>query len=441
VYDRQGGATTEQRTGVLSAEQLETATRFWWASLPRRAWRTSKLLGLALADGGYLAVWPRVAAFAPVAVFALGAAMGWLRPAAWTTFTYSVGLLALIVAISELGAGLGVWLCLGWAVGDFALFSHPLPGGGEGQLAAVLRGRVPLLISYVQLVTLLVLVPLASAQLRAQLTSRRPVGGVASQAASALGPDAARRETRWLPPALVQGALAAALTYSWALTESVLIRPVFTWREQPVPSEAVTTLVRYGWVLALMAAAAVVARFWLADTARARPELASRLRALSPEEAQLPASSPSRAPTGRPSQGPLRIVLAIPLQALAGTLLLAGLVPTVRDAVILGTMLVLIAIARGMLSRTPEWTRGVARIPVPARLAGAAFAGFVLTRVITGAWGNRSDPFLPIVWSLGASLLVTAALLADRGVAARRASTTAPTPTRAVSGPAMAAPR
>jgi len=426
---------TEQRSGPLPAQSLEGVARFWWAIVPRRAWCTSKLLGLAVADGGYLAAWPRVGAFAPIAVFALGAAMGWLRPAAWTTFTYSVGLLALMVATSELGSGLGLWVWLGWVVGDFALFAHP-PALSEGHVTAFLLARVPLLISYVHLAALLVLVPLASGQLRAQLATRRSEEA-ASKGAGRPEPDAAQRAIRWLLPALGQGALAAVLTYFWGLTESVLIRPVFTWREQPVPTEALAALVRHGWVLALMAAGSVVVRFWLADTTQARPELALRLRALAVDEAQVPTASSSNAAAGRPAPGPLRIVLAIPLQAAAGTLVLAGLVPSVRDAVILGTMLILTAIARGILSRTPDWTRGVARVPVPVRLACAAIAGFVLTRVIVGAWGNSSDPYLPMVCSLAASLLVTAALLADRGAPTSRA--TGPTAARAVPGSAMAA--
>ena len=49
---------------------------FWWVKVPAGARRIWPVLGPILADGRYLAAWPTLGAWAPVAALGLGAFLG-----------------------------------------------------------------------------------------------------------------------------------------------------------------------------------------------------------------------------------------------------------------------------------------------------------------------------------------------------------------------------
>jgi hypothetical protein len=55
----------------------------------------------------------------------LGLLIGWFHFAPGETFTFSIAVMALLMAISSFGTGLGSHLLVGYAFGDFFLFQHP----------------------------------------------------------------------------------------------------------------------------------------------------------------------------------------------------------------------------------------------------------------------------------------------------------------------------
>ncbi len=374
------------------------------------------MAGLALADGAYLGAFPRGGASTPAIALALGVALGWLRPHDWTTFTYSVAMLALMVAVSELGAGLGAWLWLGWVVGDFVLFHHPVETSYRGGvILAILRERTPLVLSYLQLAVLVVLIPLASGRLRAELVPRK-------------APPAARPAGTplWMvewPQTATQCVVATLLTYSWTVVEPMLIRPVFVWPHGGIPVTAIASLQQRGWSLAIVAAATVIGRMHLEEIVRTQPPLMARLRMLlrTPDSGTPPGSKAARPPavTIRPARR-LPVALVILLRAAAGTLFLAGLAVNGRDAVILASMLVFLAVESGVLSRLSGWTALLSRVPMWARLAASVLIAYLVGRAIIGHWWDQSETFLPMIGAMGTSLFVTVALLADRGARAQR---------------------
>ena len=379
------------------------------------------MAGLALADGAYLGAWPRGGASSPLIALAAGVGLGWLRPHDWTTFTYSVSMLALMVAVSQLGAGLGAWLWMGWVIGDFALFSHPLETTYQsGVTLAILRERTPLVLSYLQLAVLLVLIPLASGRLRAELVPRK-----ARPAARRVG------TPLWVvewPQMATQCMIAVLLTCAWTVVEPMLIRPLFAWPHNRIPVESIASLQAHGWILSVVAAVAVIGRMHLEGIVRTQPSLMARLRMLlrAPDSSAPGANAARRRViTVRPARR-LPVALAIPLRAAAGTLYLAGLAVNGRDAVILASILVCVAVESGVLSRLPGWTASLSRVPVWARLAASVLIAILVSRTIIGHWWNLSGSFLPMIGAMGASLFVTVALLADRGTLAQRRNVRTP---------------
>lgn len=98
---------------------------FWWRDLPVAASRVSGFLSVILADGIYLTHWSKVAAYAPVVSLVLGLLIGWFHFAPGETFTFSIGVMALLMTISSFGTGLGSHLLVGYAFGDFFSVSTP----------------------------------------------------------------------------------------------------------------------------------------------------------------------------------------------------------------------------------------------------------------------------------------------------------------------------
>jgi hypothetical protein len=118
---------------------------FWWRDLPLTASRLSGFISVILADGIYLTHWLKVAAYVPVASLVLGLLTGWFHFAPGETFTFSIAVMALLMAISSFGTALGSYLLVGYAFGDFFLFQHPKMSNIFQTFFVV---QIPLLLSY-----------------------------------------------------------------------------------------------------------------------------------------------------------------------------------------------------------------------------------------------------------------------------------------------------
>lgn len=401
--------------------------RFWWVEIPTRARRISPVLSVMLRDGIYLLKWPKVGALAPPAALIAGFAAGWLRPAGWTTFSFSIALMGAMILLSGVSAALGFWAWFGWVLGDFFLFSHPLPDhAGLEVIVALARVRVPLIISYA-LLLVLVAIPLSARQLAAESLPRSvptSPGTPRSSQGSSLGKAPFVIEAVW-------AALAAILTYGWTLVVPILIRPVLWWPlahrgshrriGQLAPVEAFAPLQHHGWILGVVGALAIALRHGLERRAMARPRLSAQVLYGVPSQAPVASSAMEREGRTAPAAGRRNVrstpasVMILLLKVGAATLLLSGLAGDSRDVVVLASFILLATLARRKLSNTPAWTTAIGRIPVPIRLALVAVTSMAISSIIIGISWQRATTFLPMISAVGFSLLVSQALLADRG--------------------------
>lgn len=381
--------------------------------------RISRSLGLPLLDGVYLAAWPAVAALAPPLALLLGLFLGWLRFAPGDTFTWSITVMAVMVVVSGFGAALGVWLWLGYVIGDFFFFKHPVSAYNHTLLGEILHVRVPLLQTYILLAALLVFIPFLSAKLQAQIN-----GHWRQQ------PRQARTRVAVGVTALLQG----LLVFVWTQVAPILNGPLYTWsrygkfsRQGYVgpPVEAMRPLVTMWGVLVVLAALAGGARVLLHYAAAVRPAALQTLRQVreglmniqKPRSWKLPAWAEILAPS------------------VFATWMLAGLVDNVREAIGLAVVLAFIIHARkNLLPRMTAYVRQISRVPPTTRIIAGFAINFLIGQLIIGAlW---KDPYkytwLPMLISVTLSLVVFALLLpetAGRGRSETPANTgQAPTP-------------
>ncbi len=347
----------------------------WWERVPLLAGRISRALSMALAEGLYLAAWPRVAAFAPLIPLVLGLLAGWHRFGAEQVFTQSMLILSLAVVFGFLSSQMGALFVLGYAVADFFLYDHPaLRGAG---LVGELQIRVALLITYMVLAMIAVAIPFSIRLLRAA-TPMPP-------------PDLP--DLRLVVESAFSGIICAFLLFLYLQAVPLLVRPLFTWRGWTPPVDAIYLVQNRGWLLALTAFAVAVLHVVLeygaaAHDPEAVEELADTLEA-------------------RERLGILDRLPKVPRLALAsgaGTLFFAGLLDSWSSALILFLGLISIEVGRSQLvARARAWSRTMEGIPVVIRLLAAfAVAYFFSTRLLANvSWGTS---FQPLVWALLISL-------------------------------------
>lgn len=357
----------------------------WWRRSPRLAGKVSRLFPAVLTDGVYLCAWPAVAGWAPPLALLTGFLIGWLHFTPGETYTYSILILALLMAISSLGAALGAWSVLGYALGDFLLFPHARFFYGAF-VDALFRVRAPLLITYVLLAVLLVVVPLTSQGFRRQLTARLPR---ASPLRTALG-------------AIIQAVFQAALVLVWTHAVPTLIRPIYTWLGHQPPIEAVQPLQQYGIVLVVLAAVLGALRAVLEERALVRPGMLQQVVQIRLAVARVAPRRGGRLPAW---------ATAI-LKAAFITFMLAGLMIGWLDALAFLTIFTVVILLRAQLpSRLGSWTRMIARVPLLIRIGVGMAISYGLASLIVGVLWSHTQTFLPILISTTASLIVFALLL------------------------------
>ena len=348
-------------------------------------------------DGRYLLAWPNGGALRFILLFA-GLVLGLLH--FWPLFSYSLVAMAVMIAIAMFGAALGASLWLGYVVADFVFAPHPARLTYGNVVTRFLHVRLPLLIAYAVLAFALAFVPLAARQLHVQLWN-------------SVGRRTRARVVRYALGAII----AALLVFGWTLVAPLLIRPAITWdhpgvgRFSKYPIEAFEPLQHWGWLLALIAAAAAAGRSRLQEAARERRRFIEPTRP--PRALAALANLARRVPS----------YLSIPLKAALGTFFLAGLARDCVDASILAGIVLLVMVARRGVARTPAILKRARRVPRAARITALGLASFLIG-CLTMQGTLESEPgFRPLIYALGASLLVSAVLLpssATRTIEGRR---------------------
>jgi hypothetical protein len=357
---------------------FERPAQALWTDVPRAVARVSPNIGRALNErAGWLEAVPPLLVLVVPAAIVLGGLLGafhWGCPAAYSSsLTITASLLAISCAC---GAGVGVWLTVGYALGDFLVYSHPY------QLADtpvnVLGLRVGLIVSYIGLYILLALVPMTAA------VARRAAAGRTGNIALAIG---------------AQLTVAAVFAFAWAQSVPLMLRPMFVWAPDPTlekvpPIGAINPIQSNGLTFAVVAAL-----FSIGMVVMTSPEV----DAWSPPPTVL-------ARTG-PAQGFIRAFVA----GAVFTLMFSGLALSVLDFVVLYGLILTASLLRlGILPLLPGYMREVGRVPLGARIivpmvVGGAAGFFLLNLVFADNDLQRVQlSFMPVIISLGIGLIAGA---------------------------------
>lgn len=354
---------------------------FWWRDLPVAASRVSGFLSVILADGIYLTHWSKVAAYAPVVSLVLGLLIGWFHFAPGQTFTFSIGVMALLMTISSFGTGLGSYLLVGYAFGDFFLFQHPKIGNIFQTFFVV---QIPLLLSYALLSILLISIPLTSQGLRLQTVPRLKTLGTIGL----------------VTEGLLQAVIQSTLVFVWTQAVPILIRPVYTWQGITPPVEAIQPLQYNGQMLALLAGILGAVRIFLEFKSSSDSQVKERGEKL--REVLLSRKMPNNS---------LPPVIGVFIKAICSTAMLSGMLSNWFEAIILGLSITGVMLLR---DSTPKklmgWANIVCRCPILLRLIAATWLSYFLaSMIIELMWGG--DSFISIVISTMVGIMIFALLM------------------------------
>ncbi len=352
---------------------------FWWQRLPAAGGRISRTLATLLGEGVYLTTLPVVAGLAPVAAIAIGLLAGWHRLGVADVLTQSGAILALAVVLGLIAAQLGLLYTVAYALADLLVWRLPdLPRRNQDVIEYV----AGLIITYVALGVLATVVPLAVRTVRAQ--TPLPVEEAA--------------DTRVTVDMLLGGATAALLTWLFVSAMPMLVRPVFFWQHRVPNLSSVEPVQEGAWIYALIAFVVAAIRVLL--------EYAAAV--IDPSELEQRALAMEGQPPGLWERVPasIRVIAG----AVIGTVILAGLVMTWEEAALLfGGLLVILGIRSLGPRLLPAWPRAVDRLPVILRLVVALPVIYVAgTLILTGRL--RGGSFVPLVVALFGALLLYAAL-------------------------------
>ncbi len=361
---------------------------FWWGRVPRALSRLSPVAAAAAFDGAYLVGWRRAGALAPLAAITAGLLLGWIHPPDGSyAFTGSLLLTAFLLGVGGLGSGIGLWLLVGFAIGDFVLFPHladetislRCTGIQCTIVDEILKVRGPLLISYVLLAQGVMLVPFASTAIRSAVL---------------------RLVARFREPGLavgvgVQVVVQAAFSALWASSLAFAIRPLWAFLGDQPPVEEIRPVQEGVLLLALVGGAIGGARVVAEFTAVHLPQGAARFEAL--------ATVATRGSGGARLPFPVGVVIV----ALLTTAAAAGLVTSWLEAGVMLAALIGIGLVRARLTRMVPIAGVIARrVPMLIRLAAGGILAFFVVR-----WILELGPGTSFVTSL-VSFLVTLLIFA-----------------------------
>jgi hypothetical protein len=353
-----------------------------WEDLPVAATKRSRTLGAITADGAYLTQWGTLSQWAPLLCLVIGLVLGGTRfLSRGETFTFSVLLMCLLVAISSFGGSLGLWLTVGYSVSDFLFFRHKLAGAGlitGAPLTALTRVGLPALLLYFLLLQLLAFTPVVATALSNDVLRRIP---------KALRLRSVPMGVTVMAVAFLHGTVTSLLVYVWVHIVPTLIRPVYTWIGYAPPIQAIEPLQARGSALIKTAFCFSVVRSVVEQVALQSPTTLARVSILIARQ--------SRVKRARKNLGR---VAGIIIQALLMTFILSGLLLSWTEATIVLVAFVGLIWARQWLGkgRIPFVDR-IRTLPLIIRFLVCAYIGTYVAELIVGQMWNR-DPGFRSVW-------------------------------------------
>lgn len=389
------------------AGSLDRLTRAWWVQLPRKTTRLSVGSAFAVADGHFLAAYPVLGSLATPLAAGTGLVIGAGTLGYARSFTESLTVMLIGVALGFLATQLGVAFVAGLAVGDFVVgqpkwFFESVAGDGlfdDGVLAALVRLRLPMFIGYLLLAALIVGMP---------VLIRKLVEGLPGLA----------RLPGWLAFS-VAGLINIVVVYAgvqlWVGAAPVLIRPLYTWSSNTVlfgevypsdfsvPVSGIEPLQRDGlWIVrvAILATLLRLALLWLAWRRR---RFAERLQSV-----EVALAEPLTDHTSAVARvGEVRAALLV---AAVTTLVLAGMIATWWVAALFFVEFLLLRLLTADVVRLPiePWRRLLDRVPLLFRLAIALIVVQALAAVVLD---EKAQSFTPMALYVAGALAVFVVLM------------------------------
>lgn len=361
---------------------MEGLARIIWVSIPAVATRLSRPLGALLADGQYLAANANLAVIVPAAALVAGLLSGLLHPDA--VFTASILLTLLMFLFAGVGSGVGMYILLGYVIGDLPHLVGGLVQGTQGGHIAIAEvGPLGHLYSYLVLATLVMVVPAGAKSLRDSTASVIPGGhSLAIQI-------------------LLGAALLAGVAFLWRLALPIVVRPVYT-ISGPYPTvESVSTIQRDTGLLLVLEAAVLGALRGFLDTS-ARGKDGYRVAAAEFATKSLKPSLSDTVPG----------VVRVAGRSLLTVLLLLGLIKSLIEAgVALICVIAIMFTGSFVLPRLGGYTALLSKIPVIARVIAAlvmsAAAGYI---IITPFYGRMQSLFPTLISALVAIAVMIVAV-------------------------------
>ncbi|WP_162907370.1 hypothetical protein, partial [Allorhizocola rhizosphaerae] len=311
-----------------------------WAGVPLAVRRVSRGLAVAASDGIWLASWPWVGLIAPIVGLAAGVFVGAVHPGFEVLFIEALWLLIGIAVVGALSGAVGLYLTIGFVIGDLAFADSPL---------------WTMRLQYLPLLLLAVGVPLAAKSLAAELRLPESVPGVL-RAVVGLGAFV-----------LITG----LLVYAWVKAVPLVLRPVHVWAGE-LPPQPVILNGRWVVIAAMVAAAGRAVAQALVKT----PDF-PRVRPVVPLWDRVP------------------VVVKLVLRAALVTVLLAGLYENVVHAVLAFVVVLAAQFVATMLRARGQRGYGIPRV---ARVAIA-----VVPVYLVGMWmlplfiERRATSFVPML--------------------------------------------
>jgi hypothetical protein len=288
--------------------------------------------------------------------------------------------LLVLALVGALGAALGLLATIGYALGDFLFNAHEdlfFAATSPFSLQRV-RFDLALLDTYLILFGLLAIIPLVAIAVRKQM-ERLVRSGTAGQL---FGFGAA---------AVVQ----AVLAYFWAQSAAFLIRPVWSFLSTTPDIGSISPLQHGAVWIALVTALGVTGRATLTILAARRP------------------ASPGRRYVRFSMHRPLPWPVPVLLQAALFTLLLAGIIESFLEAVLLFAVFAGLGVLRyRVVPRLRPYVTVVNRIPLLVRIAACALLGYLMSAlVVQPALVTGTSSFTPMVVAILPPLVLAAVLL------------------------------
>jgi hypothetical protein len=345
-----------------------------WVDVPLALRRFSAGLAVVAVDGLYLAARPAVGLAVPSAALVLGLLAGAFHPGFELVFTEALWLLMLVAAVGAASGAAGLYLTLGFVLGDLLLGAHP---GWTGFGNFLAKGGAVLL-TYTLFAMLAVGVPVAAKSLSAELRL----------------PATVPRAIRALVGLAALIGVSGLLVFGWTQSAPLLVRPLFVWAGGAPTVPSISPLQNSaGWIVAAAVVASIgraIAQLRLARSIRPGEPRSDRMTELEDRF-----RTPERV---EPLMSRLPLIGRLFLRAAVLTWVLSGLYASIVQA-----LLVFAVVFGAQIVTSPmlpfdlgAYARFMARVPRLARLLVALLPVYFLGSLVIHRFGGGTSfaPFL-----------------------------------------------